>query len=162
MRRSRALAASRVGTPCVHAVTGTEARRQFELAVIEVTPGGLVQYRTYHLGHHKFAQQAEDPDLGLSAPFPITRLSLRRKIVRDLTGWLMIGIGRDPLSLTPEERVLEAYYERFTAYAVDKSRVIVVEFQSRKLCSHGRKTERSCSLPCMLMPRICPVPLSRL
>ena len=51
-----------------------------------LTPGGLVQYRTYHLGHHKFAQQAEDPDLALSAPFPITRLSLRRKILRDLTG----------------------------------------------------------------------------
>ena len=34
----------------------------------------------------KYAQQAEDPDLVLSAPFPITRLSLRRKIVRDLTG----------------------------------------------------------------------------
>ncbi|WOH69335.1 exopolysaccharide transport family protein [Bradyrhizobium sp. BWA-3-5] len=43
----------------------------------------------------------------------------------------LIGIGRDPFSQTPEERVLEAYYERFTAYAVDKSRVIVVEFQSR-------------------------------
>ena len=43
----------------------------------------------------------------------------------------LIGIGRDPFSLTPEERVLDAYYERFTAYAVDKSRVIVVEFQSR-------------------------------
>ena len=50
------------------------------------TGGGLVRYRTYHLGHHRFAQQAEDPDLGLSAPFPITPLSLRRKIVRDLTG----------------------------------------------------------------------------
>lgn len=47
--------------------------------------------------------------------------------------WLLalVGIGRDPFSQTPEERVLEAYYERFTAYAVDKSRVIVVEFQSR-------------------------------
>ena len=43
----------------------------------------------------------------------------------------LFGIGRDPFSLTPEERVLEAYYDRFTAYAVDKSRVIVVEFQSR-------------------------------
>jgi uncharacterized protein involved in exopolysaccharide biosynthesis/Mrp family chromosome partitioning ATPase len=43
----------------------------------------------------------------------------------------LIGIGRDPLTLTPEERVLDAYYERFTAYAVDKSRVVVVEFQSR-------------------------------
>jgi polysaccharide biosynthesis transport protein len=43
----------------------------------------------------------------------------------------LVGIGRDPLSLTPEERVLEAYYDRFTAYAVDKSRVIVIECQSR-------------------------------
>jgi polysaccharide biosynthesis transport protein len=43
----------------------------------------------------------------------------------------LIGIGRDPISLTPEERVLDAYYERFAAYAVDKSRVVVIEFQSR-------------------------------
>ena len=42
----------------------------------------------------------------------------------------LFGIGRDPFSLTPEERVLDAYYDRFTAYAVDKSRVVVVEFQS--------------------------------
>src|SRR5262245_31812665 len=43
----------------------------------------------------------------------------------------MVGIGRDPFAMTPEERVLDAYYERLTAYAVDKSRVIVIEFQSR-------------------------------
>src|ERR1700686_5176664 len=43
----------------------------------------------------------------------------------------LFGIGRDPFSLTPEERGLDAYYDRFTAYAVDKSRVIVIEFQSR-------------------------------
>ena len=43
----------------------------------------------------------------------------------------LVGIGRDPFSLTPEERVLDAYFERYTAYAVDKSRVIVIEFQSR-------------------------------
>ena len=43
----------------------------------------------------------------------------------------LFGIGRDPFSLTPEERVLDAYVDRLTAYAVDKSRVIVVEFQSR-------------------------------
>jgi len=46
----------------------------------------LKLYRPYHLSHHKFAQQAEDPDLVLSAPFPVTRGSLRRKIIRDLTG----------------------------------------------------------------------------
>ncbi|TPW04167.1 MAG: fatty acid desaturase [bacterium] len=46
----------------------------------------LALYRPYHLAHHKYAQQAEDPDLVLSAPFPVTRASLGRKIVRDLTG----------------------------------------------------------------------------
>jgi fatty acid desaturase len=46
----------------------------------------LSSYRDYHLSHHKFAQQSEDPDLGLSAPFPISRASLARKAVRDLTG----------------------------------------------------------------------------
>ena len=46
----------------------------------------LYRYRPYHLTHHRFAQQAEDPDLGLSAPFPTTRASFRRKVVRDLTG----------------------------------------------------------------------------
>ena len=46
----------------------------------------LTAYRPYHLKHHRFAQQPEDPDLVLSAPFPVTRASLRRKIIRDLTG----------------------------------------------------------------------------
>ncbi len=46
----------------------------------------LTLYRPYHLAHHKYAQQPEDPDLVLSAPFPVSRASLRRKIVRDLTG----------------------------------------------------------------------------
>lgn len=46
----------------------------------------LIAYRTYHLQHHKYTQQAEDPDLSLSKPFPTTRASLRRKIIRDLTG----------------------------------------------------------------------------
>ena len=46
----------------------------------------LHAYRAYHLQHHRFVQQTDDPDLILSAPFPITRKSLRRKMVRDLTG----------------------------------------------------------------------------
>ena len=46
----------------------------------------LQLYRPYHLTHHRHTQQAEDPDLGLSAPFPITRKSLWRKIGRDLSG----------------------------------------------------------------------------
>ena len=50
------------------------------------TGARLAAYRDYHLKHHKYTEQPEDPDLALSAPFPITRASLFRKIVRDLTG----------------------------------------------------------------------------
>src|ERR1700742_1208364 len=41
-----------------------------------------------------------------------------------------LGLAKDPLSMTPEERVLEAYYERLSVFQVDKSRVISIEFQS--------------------------------
>lgn len=43
-------------------------------------------YRLYHLRHHARTQQAEDPDLPLSAAFPISPASFRRKMLRDLSG----------------------------------------------------------------------------
>jgi len=43
-------------------------------------------YRGYHLAHHAHTQQENDPDLVLSAPFPITKASYRRKFFRDITG----------------------------------------------------------------------------
>ena len=43
-------------------------------------------YRDYHLSHHVHAQTMKDPDLILSAPFPVTASSFRRKMLRDLTG----------------------------------------------------------------------------
>jgi len=43
-------------------------------------------YRRYHLQHHARTQQEDDPDLILSAPFPITKMSYRRKFLRDITG----------------------------------------------------------------------------
>jgi len=43
-------------------------------------------YRRYHLTHHAHTQQVDDPDLPLSAPFPITRASYHRKFWRDLSG----------------------------------------------------------------------------
>lgn len=46
----------------------------------------LFAYRRYHLKHHRHVQQPEDPDLSLSSPFPISRASLWRKVIRDLTG----------------------------------------------------------------------------
>jgi fatty acid desaturase len=46
----------------------------------------LLAYRAYHLQHHARTGTAEDPDLGLVGPFPITPASLRRKVWRDLSG----------------------------------------------------------------------------
>ena len=45
-----------------------------------------IPYRTYYLVHHRRTQQPDDPDIGLSAPFPITRASFVRKMIRDITG----------------------------------------------------------------------------
>jgi len=42
----------------------------------------------------------------------------------------LVGIGRDPTSMTVEERTLDAFYERLSVSAVDKSRVIAVDFSS--------------------------------
>src|SRR3984893_5930774 len=59
----------------------------------------LASYRSYHLQHHKFTQQPEDPDLSLSAPFPITKESYTRKAIRDLTGQTFVK-QRLPLFLS--------------------------------------------------------------
>jgi fatty acid desaturase len=53
--------------------------------------GGLLNtsmyaYRAYHLKHHQFAGTEDDPDLPIANAYPTSRESLRRKLVRDLTG----------------------------------------------------------------------------
>jgi succinoglycan biosynthesis transport protein ExoP len=49
-------------------------------------------------------------------------------IARILLG--LIGIGRDPSTMSQEERTLDAYYDRLNVYAIEKSRVIAVDFNS--------------------------------
>ena len=44
---------------------------------------------------------------------------------------MMVGVVRNPFKQTPEERVLDAYYEKLTAYTLDRSRVITIEFTSK-------------------------------
>jgi fatty acid desaturase len=51
-------------------------------------------YRPYHLQHHAHTGTQRDPDLGLIAPFPITRGSLRRKVWRDLSGRTGVKFAR--------------------------------------------------------------------
>jgi polysaccharide biosynthesis transport protein len=42
----------------------------------------------------------------------------------------VLGLAKDPLRMSAEERVLEAYYERLNVFPVEKSRVIAISFQS--------------------------------
>lgn len=46
----------------------------------------VARYRKHHLSHHAHAGTDQDPDRDLVTPFPVTRASLTRKLVRDLTG----------------------------------------------------------------------------
>ena len=57
-------------------------RKVNDLAALWFGGSELNTYRPYHLQHHRFVQQTEDPDLVLSAPFPVSPQSLRRKIFR--------------------------------------------------------------------------------
>jgi polysaccharide biosynthesis transport protein len=43
----------------------------------------------------------------------------------------LTGIIKDPLEMTPEERVYKSYYDRLSAFQVEKSRVIAIEFESQ-------------------------------
>ena len=82
----------------------------------------LASYRSYHLQHHKFTQQPEDPDLSLSAPFPISKESYTRKAIRDLTGQTFVK-QRLPLLLSLFKRAAtdEAVtHESFVSSGRDK------------------------------------------
>jgi len=75
----------------------------------------LHAYRKYHLRHHLFTQQDKDPDLGLSAAFPTTKLSLMRKILRDLSGLTglklrfgqLYSVLRKPPDNEPDDKIAE-------------------------------------------------------
>lgn len=43
-------------------------------------------YRAYHMTHHRLAGTREDPDLIMTEHYPISKGSLRRKLMRDLSG----------------------------------------------------------------------------
>lgn len=43
-------------------------------------------YRTRHMAHHRFTRTDEDPENYLYTPFPVSKSSMARKFLRDLTG----------------------------------------------------------------------------
>jgi fatty acid desaturase len=56
------------------------------------TWGHLARYRKHHIGHHAHTGDERDPDRSLTAPFPVSRAALARKLLRDLSG--IAGVRR--------------------------------------------------------------------
>lgn len=52
------------------------------LPILQSMPG----YRAYHMTHHRLAGTPEDPDLVMTEGYPVSKASLRRKLLRDLSG----------------------------------------------------------------------------
>lgn len=71
--------------------------------VITSTPA----YRRVHMAHHRQEFGPEEPDIPLYANYPVQRASLRRKLVRDLTGRTGIKLFRQQLRgfHSPDQRV---------------------------------------------------------
>ena len=86
----------------------------------------LNAYRPYHLQHHRFVQQTEDPDLVLSAPFPITPASLKRKIWRDLSGQTFFKQRISPLLVKLKSRDAGQSAISLIALEVKNQRVFLI------------------------------------
>lgn len=50
--------------------------------ILQSMPG----YRAYHMTHHRLAGTLEDPDLIMTAQYPVSPSSLKRKLLRDASG----------------------------------------------------------------------------
>ena len=64
-------------------------------------------YRRVHMAHHKREFGDSEPDIALYAKYPVTRDSLRRKLIRDASGKTGLKLLRNQMRgfHSPEERV---------------------------------------------------------
>ena len=94
--------------------------------------GDTYDYRYYHLRHHRYTQTEEDPDLVLSSPFPISKKSLLRKVLRDLFGITGVkqrieGISRTlkKQSNRADGKEVAGFKSQSTLYGVLFSQIII-------------------------------------
>jgi fatty acid desaturase len=84
--------------------------------VITSTPA----YRRVHMAHHRQEFGPEEPDIPLYANYPVQRASLRRKLVRDLTGRTGIKLFRQQLRgfRSPDQRVRRTLWKMTLAQVI--------------------------------------------
>lgn len=77
-------------------------------------------YRRVHMAHHRREFGPDEPDIPLYAGYPITRDSLRRKLVRDATGRTGLKLLRAQLAgfRSPDPRVRRTLWEILAVQAV--------------------------------------------
>ncbi|MEM9824145.1 MAG: fatty acid desaturase family protein [Bacteroidota bacterium] len=89
----------------------------------------MKRYRPYHLRHHQATGTTEDPDLLLTRGYPTSKISMFRKITRDLTGitgvkafvgvimmhlgYLEYNLGGQLVRTQPEEQNAKALFRCF-------------------------------------------------
>ena len=72
----------------------TKALNEFVGEYLLAAPygGDMQTYRKYHLKHHRYAQSENDPDLPLAAKYPLSRASMTRKLLRDISGMTFLRL----------------------------------------------------------------------
>ena len=60
----------------------------------------LYEYRKRHMAHHRYTRTDRDPENYLYTPFPVSRPSLMRKFLRDLTGIVFLRLQFGLLRMT--------------------------------------------------------------
>ncbi|WP_105434783.1 GumC family protein [Neorhizobium tomejilense] len=112
----------------------------------------LIESRSPNLSGGDAAAQANDPlldSLNITSQAQLLQSSdLIKRVARDLNlarlkefdpaaqsflpdPLVLIGLKQDPMSLDPEDRVIQEFREKLDVYAVENSRVIAIEFSSR-------------------------------
>ena len=77
-------------------------------------------YRRVHMAHHRREFGPDEPDKPLYANYPITRASLRRKLVRDATGRTGLKLLRNQMRgvKSPDARVRNTLYKMLVIQVV--------------------------------------------
>jgi exopolysaccharide transport family protein len=112
----------------------------------------LIESRSPNLSGGDAVAQANDPlldSLNITSQAQLLQSSdLIKRVARDLNlarlkefdpaaqsflpdPLVLIGLKQDPMSLDPEDRVIQEFREKLDVYAVENSRIIAIEFSSR-------------------------------
>ena len=89
--------------------------------------GDMLTYRKYHLTHHRFTQSEDDPDLSLSVKYPLSRASMTRKLLRDITGMTYLRLKLVQFKMRNSDATMDGIdtFERRSAWPTLISNTVI-------------------------------------